>query len=119
MGYNEDLINVRKRVLDLLERGAVTPTNKDFFESTLIQIMNDAERNRQTCMTSAENLKRQVNVLEGQASGFASVSSLILGVLNGFVTIHDKNEQEIKELNKVKEQDTQEEESKKSKPRKK
>jgi hypothetical protein len=97
MAYNEDLINLKKRVADLISEGIINPNSKDIYESTLIQVMNDAERNRQTCMTSAENLKRQAAILEGQAGGFASVSSLIIAVLNGFVAIAEKNKNELRE----------------------
>ena len=98
MGYNEDLIQIRQRVSDLLNQGAITPNSKDFYEGTLIQVMNDAERNRQNCMVAAENLKRQVSMMEGQASGFAAVSSMVLAVLNGFVKKTEQTNQEVIEF---------------------
>jgi hypothetical protein len=98
MSYAEDLLRLRKRVSDAVSQGVVGQDGKDFFEATLIQIMNDAEKNRQNCVTSAENLRRQAATMDGQANGFASVSSIIYNVINGFVTVAEKDEAERKRL---------------------
>jgi len=98
MSYAEDLLRLRKRVSDAVSQGVVGQDGKDFFEATLIQIMNDAEKNRQNCVTSAENLRRQAATMDGQANGFASVSSIIYNVINGFVTVAEKDEAERRRL---------------------
>ena len=94
MSYNDDLIKIRSSVADLLNRGAITPLSKDLYEGTLVQLLNDAERNRQSCMSQADNLKRQSIMLEGQASAFAAISSMVVAVLNGFVLQALKNDEE-------------------------
>lgn len=94
MSYGEDIIKLRKRVADAVGRGLVSVEDKDFLEGTLLQIMNDAERNRQNCVTQAENLRRQAAVADGQAGAFASTVSIVYNVLNGFVTADEKNEAE-------------------------
>ena len=96
MSYAEDLLKLRQRVADAVSKGVVGEEGKDFFEATLIQIMNDAERNRQNCVTSAENLRRQAATMDGQANGFSSVSSIIYNVINGFVDAADRDEAERK-----------------------
>lgn len=96
MSYAEDLLKLRRRVADAVSKGVVGEEGKDFFEATLIQIMNDAERNRQNCVTSAENLRRQAATMDGQANGFSSVSSIIYNVINGFVDAADRDEAERK-----------------------
>jgi len=93
MSFSEDILKLRKRIADAANRGLLSG-DKDFFEATLIQIMNDAEKNRQNCLTSSENLRRQAAVMDGQAGAFASVSSIILSVLNGFVVADERAEAE-------------------------
>lgn len=56
--------------------------------------MNDAERNRQNCVTQADNLRKQAAQFEGQAGAFASVSSIVYNVLNGFVAAVERDEAE-------------------------
>jgi hypothetical protein len=96
MAFGEDILKLRQRVQDAIRSGVVAQDGKEIFEATLIQIMNDAERNRQNCVTQAENLRRQASVFDGQAGAFASVSSIIYNVLNGFVTLAEKDEEDRK-----------------------
>jgi len=94
MSFPEDIVKLRKRVADAVSKGVVNSDGKDFFEATLIQIMNDAEKNRQNCVQQAENLRRQAAIMDGQAGAFASVSSIVYNVLNGFVVVAEKDEEE-------------------------
>ena len=96
MSFSEDILKLRKRVSDAVIKGVVNEDGKDFFEATLIQIMNDAEKNRQNCVTQAENLRRQAAVMDGQSGAFASVSSIIYNVINGFVSLAEREEEEEK-----------------------
>ena len=98
MAFGEDIIKLRQRVQDAIKKGVVSQDGKEIFEATLIQIMNDAERNRQNCLTQAENLRRQASVFDGQAGAFASVSSIVYNVLNGFVTAAEREEAERQRL---------------------
>ena len=93
MAHTEDIIKLRQRVHDALSKGIITG-NSDFLEATLIQIMNEAERNRQNCLTNAENLRKQAATFEGQAGAFASVSSIVYSVINGFVLVAERDEVE-------------------------
>ena len=111
MGYNEELSRIRQKVIDAVSEGVVSDENRDLYEATLIQIMNDAERNRQTCLNSVDTLKRQIATLEGQAQAFSSFSSIIFNVLNGFIVQEQKNkadiarrEQELEEIKKAQEE---------------
>ena len=94
MAFAEDIVKLRKRVQDAVAKGIVSADGKNFLEANLIQIMNDAERNRQNCLTQAENLRRQASTFEGQAGAFASVSSIVYNVLNGFVIAAERDEAE-------------------------
>jgi hypothetical protein len=94
MSYAEDIIKLRKRVQDAVSKGVVATDGRDFLEASLIQIMNDAERNRQNCLTQAENLRKQAAQFDGQAGAFASVSSIVYNVINGFVMVAERDETE-------------------------
>lgn len=48
MSYADDLVKLRKRLTDAISVGLVDPSHKDFFEASLIQIMNDAEKTNKT-----------------------------------------------------------------------
>lgn len=94
MGFAEDVIKLRKRMLDAVQNGVVDANSKDTFEATLIQIMNDAEKQRQSCVAQADNLRRQAAQIDGQAQAFASVGSIVYGVLNGYVTLAERDAEE-------------------------
>jgi hypothetical protein len=94
MAYTEDILKLRKRVQDAVVKGVVQADGREFLEASFIQIMNDAEKNRQNCMAQAENLRRQASVLDGQAGAFGSVSSIVYNVLNGFVNAAEREEEE-------------------------
>lgn len=90
MSYAEELIKLRKRVTDAVGHGVIDQNLRDFYEGTLIQIMNEAERQRQDCVAQADQLRRQVSVLEGQAQAFSQQSSIVYSVLNGFIIQAEK-----------------------------
>lgn len=85
MSYAEDIIKLRKKIIDAATLGVVGQDSKGTFEAMLVQIMNEAEKNRQQCNTQAENLRKQAAMMDGQAGAFASVTSIVYNVLNGFV----------------------------------
>jgi len=94
MAYAEDLVKLRKRILDALNFNVVDSTSKDLYEATLIQIMNEAERQRQVCVGRAEELRRQAGVADGQANAFSQMSSIIYNVLNGYVMAAERQKRE-------------------------
>lgn len=93
MAFAEDIAKLRMRVSDAVAKGLTAKEGKDFLEATLIQIMNEAERNRQNCLNNAETLRKQAAAFEGQAGAFASVTSIVFNVINGYVTLAEQEEQ--------------------------
>lgn len=98
MAYSEDIVKLRARFADAVRYGVVSDDGKNTFEAVLLQIMNDAEKNRQNCMSQAENLRKQAAVLDGQAGGFASVAGIIYNVLNGYVSLAEREAEREAEL---------------------
>ena len=126
MSYADDLVKLRKRLMDAITVGLINPSQKDFFEASLIQMMNDAEKNKQNCLTTAENLKKQAAIAEGQAQAFSSMSSIIYNVINALIIQSERNKldeerraQELEELKGFKEQEESTKEVKATKEKKK
>lgn len=94
MSYADDLIRLRKRMQDALGLGVVDNNSKDLYEATLIQVMNEAEKQRQACVSRAEDLRRQAAIADGQSHAFVQVSSIIYSVLNGYIVAAEKQRQE-------------------------
>lgn len=99
MTYNENLIKLRQRMTDALKEGVVGPEGKDFYEATMIQIMNEAERQRQICVQQADTLRRQAATADGQASAFSMISSIVYNVLNSFIIQAEKSRKEAETFN--------------------
>ena len=126
MSYADDLVKLRKRLMDAIAVGLINPSQKDFFEASLIQMMNDAEKNKQNCLTTAENLKKQAAIAEGQAQAFSSMSSIIYNVINALIIQGERSKldeerraQEVEELKGFKEQEESMKEVKATKEKKK
>jgi hypothetical protein len=94
MSYSDDLVKLRKRMVDALELGVVDNSSKDLYEATLIQVMNEAERQRQACVARAEDFRRQAAVADGQSHAFTQVSSIVYNILNGYIMAAEKQKRE-------------------------
>lgn len=104
MSYSDDLVKLRKRVLDAVSVGIVDNNLKDFYEATLLQIMNEAERQRQICVNRAEDLRKQAAIADGQASAYSQISSIVYNVLNSYILLQEKTIREEQERAKEKEE---------------
>ena len=102
-----DLVNLRKRVSDAVRLGVVDDANKEIYEATLIQILNESERQRIRCSNLVEEFKRKAAQAEAQASAYSQVSSIIYNVINGYVLLAEKANQEEEEHNKELDEETQ------------
>src|SRR5277367_6527323 len=93
MSYAEDILKLRARLAHASDVGALDES-KETLEAVLIQIMNDAERNRQNTVGQAENLRRQAATLDGQAAAFSSMVSIIYNVINGYIRIAERSKEQ-------------------------
>ncbi len=97
MTFSEDITKLRRRLLDAVSHGIIKSDSKDIYEATLIQVLNEAERQRQRCVTQADTLRRQAAVADGQASAYSAIGSIVFNVLNGFVDAAERASREEKE----------------------
>jgi hypothetical protein len=93
----EELVKLRKRVNDLLRLGAATP---DTFAQTIMQVWQEAERRRQSCLAEAEEHLRKYHALVAQSHGFSAQSSILYSVINGYATIEERRVQELADREK-------------------
>jgi len=97
MAYADDLVRLRKRMVDALDLGVVDNNSKDLYEATLIQVMNEAEKQRQVCIARAEDLRKQAAIADGQSHAFSQVSSIVYSVINGFIGAAERQKREEEE----------------------
>lgn len=88
---DQEAFRLRKRLTDLLRLGAATP---ETFQQTLMQLWNENERRRQSCMQEAEDHLRKYHQLVAQAHAFSAQSSIAFNVINGYVIIEERRIQE-------------------------
>ena len=86
----QDLIRLRQKMVDLQKLDYMTPESFGTYQQTILQIWQEADRRRQTCITQAETLRRQAAAAEAQAGAFSVMSSIMYNVVNGFVEAGEK-----------------------------
>jgi hypothetical protein len=86
----EDISKLRRRFADAINAGVISKDGKDTFEAVLLQIVNEADKQRQSNLNQADALRRQASALDGQANAFSSVASIVYSVLNGYVTAQER-----------------------------
>jgi hypothetical protein len=87
----QEQLRLRKRLGDLMRMGAATP---DTFQQAVLQIWQEAERQRQMSMTQAEEHLRKYHSCNAQAHAFSMTSSIAFAVINGFVVMEERRAQE-------------------------
>jgi hypothetical protein len=85
MNNNDILANLRKRMVEAVQIGMVNQDAGGVLETVLIQIVNEAERNKQRCDQLSYDYKRQAAQAEAQANAYTQIQSIVYAVLNGFV----------------------------------
>jgi hypothetical protein len=90
----EEVVRLRKRFAEAVKAGVVHGVGKENVEAILIQVLNEAEKNKQQCTLQVDSLKRQLAQIEGQVSAFSSMASVVYNVINGFVIAAEREEAE-------------------------
>ena len=95
MAHADDLIRLRTRALEGLKIGFYKDeAEKALSEGTLIQVLNEAERKRQACITQAEHHRIQMAQQQAQAEAFGMVGSMLYSVLDGYIRGEERRVQE-------------------------
>jgi len=95
---NEEILRLRKKMIQAVEAGFLDEENKGTYEMSMLQIMNEADRQRRNCLNRSEQLKMQAATAEGQAAAFSMLSSIVNNVVSSMVNKTIKMAEEEKEL---------------------
>ena len=95
--HAEFLIKLRRRINDAVSLQVIDAGSKEIFETTLIQIMNEAERQRLHCNRLSADFEQKAQGAKSQASAYEAMISVVYGILNGFVRKAEADHVEIKE----------------------
>ena len=98
---DQELLRLRRRIGDLMRMNALTP---ETFQQAVMQLFQESERRRQTCLQEAEDHLRKYHALLSQAGAFAAQGSILFAVINGFATLEERRLQEMADREREKAQ---------------
>lgn len=90
----DDLMRLRKRLVDLQAVGLMDPKSFGTYQQTLLHIWQEVDRRRQTCLQQAEALRLQAAAAEAQSHAFGALGSIMYNIVNGFVEADEKRVRE-------------------------
>lgn len=85
MGYKEELQRLRRQMIQAVQLGVIG-SDKDIFETTLVQIMNEAEKQRARTSQLKEGFRKQLAQAEAQEMAYDQMIAMVTAVLGGFVS---------------------------------
>ena len=90
----QELFKLRRKLSDLIRMGAATP---ETFMQALMQIFQETDKRRISCLAEAEDHLRKYQALLSQAHAFTAQSSIAFAVIDGYVKIEERRAQELAE----------------------
>lgn len=96
---NTILVKLRTRMNDLLRMGILTPDGAGMYQQTVLQLLQEFDRRKATCLEQAEHFRRQAAAADAQAAAFGVCGSVLFSVVNGYINLEEKRiieEQEAK-----------------------
>lgn len=85
-----DLLQLRKRLLDLQRSQSLTPEAFGLYQQTILQLHQEADKRKQSCMQQAQTLRAQAAAVESQGHAFSSMASILFSVVNGYILLEEK-----------------------------
>lgn len=86
----DDLVRLRTKILELHQMGALHPQSFGTYQQTLLQVYNEANRQRISCRNRANEFRKQADGLDQQANAYSMMGSILFNVVNGYVEIEQK-----------------------------
>jgi len=93
----EVLMQLRQKLAEFQQLGIITPESFGTYQQTVLQVWQEAERRRVSCLTQAESLRAQAQAAEYQASAFGTIASILYAVINGHVEAEQRRIRELQE----------------------
>jgi hypothetical protein len=91
------LVKLRSRMNDLLRLGILTPEGFGMYQQTILQLLQEFDRRKMTCMSQAEQLRTQAAAVESQGHAFSAAGSVLFAVVNGYIDLEEKRIREMQE----------------------
>lgn len=101
MTFQEEIIKIRTKFKELVQEGLGT---SDVFESTLINLLSECEKNRANAATQAENLRKQAMKYDGEMSAWSSMSSIIWHLMNTLLKLQRNNDEAAQQVRREEEE---------------
>lgn len=98
MPHANNIVQLRQRIVEAQNKGLFgSKSDAAFAQAVLLELLNDAERSRQSHLVAAERARSQAIAEENQAKGISAVSSMVFNVLNGYINKAMEDAREIEE----------------------
>jgi hypothetical protein len=91
------LVKLRARMNDLLRMGVLSPEGSGMYQQTVLQLLQEFDRRKASCLEQAEHLRRQAAAAEAQAAAFGVSGSVLFAVVNGYIDLEEKRIREDQE----------------------
>jgi len=87
----DDLIRLRTKLLEFQKQGALSsPEAFGTYQQSILQVFQEAERRKHTCMAQAASFRQQAAAAEAQAHAFSTVGSILYSIVDGYVSAEHK-----------------------------
>jgi hypothetical protein len=97
MANSDIFLNLREKFREAACKGILTGDQKTIFELTMVQILNEAESQRQKCLKIQADHEREAANAAVQANSFAVIQDVILNVFTNVISkVQDSEEEGIK-----------------------
>lgn len=91
------IIKLRSRMQELLRLGVLTSEGFGMYQQTVLQLLQEYERRKASCLEQAEHFRRQAAAVEAQAAAFGVSASVLFSVVNGYIDIEERRAREMAE----------------------
>lgn len=98
MSYDEEMIKIRQKLLDAQKVGLINGDTSGVYQQTILQIHQEAERRKQSCLQQAETLLRQSQAAQAQGAAFGMIGSILYNIIDNFVIAQSRAIEEEKRL---------------------
>jgi len=96
LAHAEDIIKLRQAVTDAVKSGVLDQPTSEVTQMVLLQVMNEAEKRKQSHEAAAGRAREQASAEEAQAKAFGALNSMVFSILNGLITKQQQvNEEEV------------------------
>lgn len=85
-----ELVRLRQRFLDLQKLGALSPETFGMFQQSFMEVYQEAERRRQSCLHQVTTLEKQIAQARAEASAFSVMSSILYSIVDGHIGIETR-----------------------------